>query len=240
MSCVGTRFQVMRESSCRHRRSSHGRRLAVSEVPVVSRADFSGTGFSQAHQQGVREVSWHLPSSIPLLVRGLLKAGEPFVYAYYEGVDKIAHATGLGELYGAELNFADSAGFPNLVGAPRRRRARHHCRPWPSGHRSPGRCGRAGSRSGKPCDERRIAVSLASQLARAGRHPHGPRRGAAMAQRHGWRPATRWSARGSWVASPAKKPWRAWEMCCSCLWGTTLTWTRRTRAKPSSFRATGA
>jgi len=79
-----------------------------SEVPVVSRADFSGTGFSQAHQQGVREVSWHLPSSIPLLVRGLLRAGEPFVYAYYEGVDKIAHATGLGELYSAELGFADS------------------------------------------------------------------------------------------------------------------------------------
>jgi hypothetical protein len=78
-----------------------------SEVPVVSRADFSGTGFSQAHQKGVREVSWHLPSSIPLLVRGLLRAGEPFVYAYYEGVDKIAHATGLGELYGAELGFAD-------------------------------------------------------------------------------------------------------------------------------------
>jgi Type I phosphodiesterase / nucleotide pyrophosphatase len=79
-----------------------------SEVPVVSRADFSGTGFSQAHQQGVREVSWHLPSSIPLLVRGLLDQGEPFVYAYYEGVDKIAHATGLGDLYGAELRFADS------------------------------------------------------------------------------------------------------------------------------------
>jgi hypothetical protein len=78
------------------------------EVPVVSRADFSGTGFSQAHQQGVREVSWHLPSSIPLLVRSLLSEGEPFVYAYYEGVDKIAHATGLGELYGAELSFADS------------------------------------------------------------------------------------------------------------------------------------
>jgi hypothetical protein len=78
-----------------------------SEVPVVSRADFSGTGFSQAHQKGVREVSWHLPSSIPLLVRGLLREGEPFVYAYYEGVDKIAHATGLGELYGAELGFAD-------------------------------------------------------------------------------------------------------------------------------------
>jgi hypothetical protein len=78
-----------------------------SEVPVVSRADFSGTGFSQAHQSGVREVSWHVPSSIPLIVRGLLNAGEPFVYAYYEGVDKIAHATGLGELYGAELGFAD-------------------------------------------------------------------------------------------------------------------------------------
>jgi hypothetical protein len=76
-------------------------------VPVVSKADFSNSGFTQAHQQGAREVPWYVPSSIPVLVRRLLLSGEPLVYAYYDGVDRVAHATGFGELYDAELGFAD-------------------------------------------------------------------------------------------------------------------------------------
>jgi hypothetical protein len=76
-------------------------------VPVVSRSDFAGSGFSQAHQQGAREVNWAVPSSLPLLVGDLLARGESFVYAYYEGVDKVAHAAGLGGLYDAELGFVD-------------------------------------------------------------------------------------------------------------------------------------
>lgn len=76
-------------------------------VPVVSKADFSNSGFTQAHQQGAREVPWYVPSSIPRLVRRLLLEGEALVYAYYDGVDRIAHATGFGELYDAELGFAD-------------------------------------------------------------------------------------------------------------------------------------
>jgi Type I phosphodiesterase / nucleotide pyrophosphatase len=76
-------------------------------VPVVSRSDFSGTGFSQAHQRGAREVSWVVPSSLPVLVGQLLAEGEPYVYAYYDGIDKVAHAAGLGALYDAELRAAD-------------------------------------------------------------------------------------------------------------------------------------
>lgn len=76
-------------------------------VPVVSRADFAGTGFSQAHQRGGRDVGWVVPSSMPPLVRDVLGQGHPFVYAYYDGIDKVAHATGLGDLYSAELAFVD-------------------------------------------------------------------------------------------------------------------------------------
>jgi predicted AlkP superfamily pyrophosphatase or phosphodiesterase len=76
-------------------------------VPVVSRADFSGSGFSQAHQHGTRETNWSLPSSLPLLVGDLLAKDEDLVYAYYEGVDKIAHIAGLGPLYDAEVRFVD-------------------------------------------------------------------------------------------------------------------------------------
>lgn len=76
-------------------------------VPIVSRADFAGTGFSTAHQRGGRDVGWAVPSSVPVLVQRLLGEGEPFVYTYYDGIDKVAHATGLGDLYDAELAYVD-------------------------------------------------------------------------------------------------------------------------------------
>ena len=75
--------------------------------PVVSRAAFAATGFTEAHLQGVRLQGWRTPSSIVVEVRALLAAGEPFVYAYYDGVDKVAHEFGLGDHYAAELRYAD-------------------------------------------------------------------------------------------------------------------------------------
>lgn len=77
-------------------------------VPVVSKRDFIGSAFTTLHQSGAVQVGWSVPSSIPVLCRHLLAQGEPFVYAYYEGVDKVAHATGLGDLYDAELASADA------------------------------------------------------------------------------------------------------------------------------------
>ena len=40
-------------------------------------------------------------------VRRLLGEGEPFVYAYYDGIDKIAHSYGFGVHYDAELRAVD-------------------------------------------------------------------------------------------------------------------------------------
>jgi hypothetical protein len=48
-----------------------------------------------------------MPSNLPVIVGDLLRAGERFVYAYYEGVDKTAHERGFGEFYDAELRAAD-------------------------------------------------------------------------------------------------------------------------------------
>ena len=48
-----------------------------------------------------------MPSTLVTEVRRLLGAGEPFVYAYYDGVDKVAHEYGLGDHYDAEVAFAD-------------------------------------------------------------------------------------------------------------------------------------
>jgi hypothetical protein len=75
--------------------------------PVVTRADFLTTGFTAAHLSGVRFVGYRMASTLVTEVARLARSGEPFVYAYYEGIDKISHEYGLGEHYDAELRAAD-------------------------------------------------------------------------------------------------------------------------------------
>jgi len=81
--------------------------FANSGAPVVTRAEFATTGFTAAHLAGVRLHGWRVPSALVVEVRRLLRQDEPFVYAYYDGVDKVAHAMGFGEYYDAELTAAD-------------------------------------------------------------------------------------------------------------------------------------
>lgn len=76
-------------------------------IPVVSPAELCFTAFSEAHLRGARPVGFRATSSLPLEVRRELDAGERFVYAYYGGVDRIAHERGFGEFYDAELRDAD-------------------------------------------------------------------------------------------------------------------------------------
>ena len=75
--------------------------------PAVTRAEFNSTGFTAAHLRGARHVGWRVPSTLVVEVRRLLAAGESFVYAYYDGIDKVAHEYGLGEHYAQELCSAD-------------------------------------------------------------------------------------------------------------------------------------
>ena len=76
-------------------------------VPVLSKAELEGSAFTEAHLRGVRQMGWRAASSISVEVGRLLRAGEKFIYAYYDGVDKIAHERGFGEFYEAELRSAD-------------------------------------------------------------------------------------------------------------------------------------
>jgi hypothetical protein len=77
-------------------------------VPVVHRAEFRGSGFTKAHLAGVQHVGWRVPSNIPVQVRRLVDAGQRFVYAYYDGIDKVAHEFGLlDRFFPAELAAAD-------------------------------------------------------------------------------------------------------------------------------------
>ena len=63
-------------------------------VPVVTRYDYGPTGFTAAHLGHVELHRWHTPAGLVTAVGRLAAAGAPFVYAYYEGIDKIAHARG--------------------------------------------------------------------------------------------------------------------------------------------------
>lgn len=76
-------------------------------VPVISRTELEGSAFTEAHLRGSTPVGWRASSSIAVEVRQQLLAGETFVYAYYDGVDKIAHERGFGPYYEAELQAAD-------------------------------------------------------------------------------------------------------------------------------------
>lgn len=76
-------------------------------TPVVSRAEYQATGFTAAHLGGSVLHGWHTPSGLAVETRRLLASGEPLVYAYYDGIDRVAHAMGLGEHYDAELRAVD-------------------------------------------------------------------------------------------------------------------------------------
>jgi hypothetical protein len=77
-------------------------------VPVLSKAELEGSAFTEAHLRGVRARGWRAASSIAVEVGQLLRSGEKFIYAYYDGVDKIAHERGFGSFYEAELASADA------------------------------------------------------------------------------------------------------------------------------------
>ncbi len=80
---------------------------AAGPVPVVSRDEFGSTGFTAAHLGNSPLHGYKVPSSLPVEVGRLLRHGEPFVYAYYDGIDKVAHGAGLGAHYDAELRSVD-------------------------------------------------------------------------------------------------------------------------------------
>lgn len=76
-------------------------------ITVVSRDGFTGTGFTVAHQGNSPERFYTAVSGMTVEVARAIGAGEKLVYAYYEGVDKVAHARGFGDHYDAEVRAVD-------------------------------------------------------------------------------------------------------------------------------------
>ena len=75
--------------------------------PVVVRAEFRDSGFSRAHLGGCRHIPYRMPSTLVAEIAHQLALGEPFIYAYYDGIDKVAHEYGLSHFYDTELVFVD-------------------------------------------------------------------------------------------------------------------------------------
>jgi hypothetical protein len=86
---------------------------------VITMAGFEGTGFTMAHLADVRHRSWHTLPGIGVTIRQAVAAGEPFVYAYYDGIDKTAHVHGFAEHYDAELAACDRMVADLMMALPR-------------------------------------------------------------------------------------------------------------------------
>ncbi len=78
------------------------------EVAVVTKSEFRNSGFSKAHLRGAKFVGWNTVSALVEHCVRLVASGDRFVYAYYPGIDNIAHEFGLHNgFYERELEFTD-------------------------------------------------------------------------------------------------------------------------------------
>ncbi|MEI7546786.1 MAG: alkaline phosphatase family protein, partial [Actinomycetota bacterium] len=76
-------------------------------VPLVSKAELESSAFTEAHLRGGVPCGYRTTSGLAVSVGGLLRQGERVVYAYYDGIDKVAHERGFGPFYDAELRTVD-------------------------------------------------------------------------------------------------------------------------------------
>jgi hypothetical protein len=77
-------------------------------VPVVTRAEFRHSGFTEAHLRDQVLIGWRTTSALVEHCRRLATDRHPLIYAYYDGVDKVAHEYGLrSEFIVAELRTTD-------------------------------------------------------------------------------------------------------------------------------------
>lgn len=75
--------------------------------PVVNKAEFARSPFTEAHHAGVDFVGYRTTSAMVSEVERLVLRGEAFVYTYYDGLDKIGHEFGFGAHFDRELVACD-------------------------------------------------------------------------------------------------------------------------------------
>ena len=76
--------------------------------PVVTRAQFADSGFTAAHLSDTRLFGYADRAGLVDQVLGAFAREEPFVYAYWDDIDRTAHEFGLAERYNDELAACDA------------------------------------------------------------------------------------------------------------------------------------
>jgi hypothetical protein len=77
-------------------------------IPVVTRAEFRHSGFTEAHLRDQVLIGWRTTSALVEHCRRLATDRHPLIYAYYDGIDKVAHEYGLrSEFIATEMRDAD-------------------------------------------------------------------------------------------------------------------------------------
>ena len=172
------------------RRSCSGtRRSAAATVPVVTKSEFHRTGFTEAHLRGGRFHGWRTRcrrSSSTAVASS--PTGEPFVYAYYPGVDEVAHAARARTTASTKRSctFADRLVGDLLDALARARGAPRHRGPRPGAPRRRTRGSRSvRSRSSSSSLRRRRAVPLPLRATGCGRRA-ARRRHARRTAAHAW------------------------------------------------------
>ena len=74
---------------------------------MVTKAEFETSGFTKAHLRGGRLAGYRTPATLVHRTIHEVRQGEPVVYAYWDGIDKVAHEYGLTDVYESEIIFAD-------------------------------------------------------------------------------------------------------------------------------------
>jgi Type I phosphodiesterase / nucleotide pyrophosphatase len=77
-------------------------------VTVVTSSSFRNSGFTRVHLRDADFVGWRAESTLVEHVRNLTRGDATFLYAYYPGIDEVAHEFGLNDgYYRAELAATD-------------------------------------------------------------------------------------------------------------------------------------
>ncbi|MEE9413971.1 MAG: alkaline phosphatase family protein [Acidimicrobiales bacterium] len=77
------------------------------EAVIIGKGEFESSGFTSAHLRDARYVGYRTMSGIVVEVDAELRRGSPFVFAYYDGIDRVAHEFGFGQHYSGELQAVD-------------------------------------------------------------------------------------------------------------------------------------
>ena len=87
--------------------------------PALQHDKYRKSGFSRAYLRDARRFGYKMLSSLVVETRRLVASGESFVYAYYEGLDIVAHEHAFEEHYEAELRACDRLMADLLEALPR-------------------------------------------------------------------------------------------------------------------------